>query len=267
MPLAPGPLRSMRCGKSSASPLSRQDPLVPGRVFDERDDVEAATAEVVGDRGDAGLVVRVEQVERGDPEGRGAGCDGRERGRGGEGPRQREPTEADRRRRERHRDASAGERDQPDRDHRERQVRGQRLDHGDGPRARPVRRLGEHDEAGAAHRAPADQFDEPLPARTHRSRVRSPPYNRRSRISCLRRRSPIGRGTAFRSPSVRVRVSPSARLHGNPGEADLGDLDVGLLEADPHRHHRVRLRRPLRGERGDLRFQFRLECGDVPVEA
>ena len=44
-----------------------EDPrLVPGRVFDERDDVEVAAAEVVGDRGEAGLVVRVQQVECGD---------------------------------------------------------------------------------------------------------------------------------------------------------------------------------------------------------
>ncbi len=44
------------------------------------------TAEVVSDRGDVGLVVRVEQVERGDPQTRGAGGDGRRAGREGDGP-------------------------------------------------------------------------------------------------------------------------------------------------------------------------------------
>ena len=67
------PARSARSGTGSRPPssLARRTRSVPGRVLDEHDDVDVEAAEVVGDRVDAGLVVRVEQVDRGDPQARG----------------------------------------------------------------------------------------------------------------------------------------------------------------------------------------------------
>ena len=181
------PARSARCGRGSRppSPLPRDARWCAGRVLDEHDDVEVATAEVVSDRSDAGLVVRVEQVERGDPESRGAvattgSAGGKTMGRAS--TRAPMPTA----------DAvsaivtTCGRRARrPRPGHRERQVRGQRLDHGHRPGAGPAQRLGEHHDAGAAHRGPADQLDEPLPAeRTAAGYGRRPTIGDRGFLAC-----------------------------------------------------------------------------------
>ena len=76
--------------------------------------------------------------------------------------------------------------------------------------ARPIAWVAITTPAAPTQSHPISSTSRSPPARTTEGYGCAMPYNRSRRGIRTRRRSPIGRGTAFRSPSVRVRVSPSA---------------------------------------------------------